>query len=57
MPQFLGNEAAGPLMQVDQDEPYREYLEEYNRLGDDFHSTMSFAEFYNMKRRNDREGP
>jgi cell fate (sporulation/competence/biofilm development) regulator YlbF (YheA/YmcA/DUF963 family) len=38
-------------MQVDQDEPYRAYLEEYRRLGDDFHSTMSFEEFCNMKRR------
>jgi hypothetical protein len=50
--QFLGNEVAGPLMEVEQDEPYREYLEEYKRLGDDFHSDMSFTEFYNMKRRN-----
>jgi len=56
MPQFLGNEAASPLMQVDQDEPYSAYLEEYMRLGDDFHSTMSFAEFYNMKSRNQSRG-
>jgi hypothetical protein len=52
MPQFLGNEVAGPLMQVDQDEPYRAYLEECRRLGDDFHSAMSFTKFCNMKRRN-----
>jgi hypothetical protein len=45
MPQFLGNEVAGPLMQGEQDEPYREYLEEYMRLGDDFNSAMSFVEF------------
>jgi hypothetical protein len=32
MPQFLWNEVASPLMQVDQDEPYRAYLEEYKRL-------------------------
>jgi hypothetical protein len=57
MPQFLGNEVAGPLMQVEQDEPYRAYLEEYRRLGDDFHSAMSFMEFCNMKRRNRLRGP
>jgi hypothetical protein len=44
-------------MQVEQDEPYRAYLEEYRRLGDDFHSAMSFAEFCNMKRRNRPRGP
>jgi hypothetical protein len=52
LPQFLGNDAIGPLMQVDQDEPYRAYLEEYKRLGDDFHLVMSFVEFCNMKSRN-----
>jgi hypothetical protein len=56
MPQFLGNEAAGPLMQVEQDEPYRAYLEEYRRLRDDFHSAMSFVEFCNMKSRNRPRG-
>jgi len=44
-------------MQVDQDEPYMEYLEEYRRLGDDFHSSMSFMEFFNMKSRNRPRGP
>jgi hypothetical protein len=29
MLQFLENEAAGTLMQVEHDDPYREYLEEY----------------------------
>jgi hypothetical protein len=52
MPQFLGNDVVGPLIQVAQDELYRAYLQEYKRLGDDFHSAISFAEFYNMKSRN-----
>jgi hypothetical protein len=39
-------------MQVDQDEPYKEYLEEYMRIGDDFHSAMSFTKFFNTKSRN-----
>jgi hypothetical protein len=57
MPQCLGNEGVGPLMQVEQDEPYRAYLEEYKRLGDDFHSTMSFTELFNMKSRKRMRGP
>jgi hypothetical protein len=52
MPQFLGNEVVGPLMQVEKDEAYRAYLEEYRRLGDDFHSAIFFTEFYNMKSKN-----
>jgi hypothetical protein len=39
-------------MQVDQDESYRADLEEYRRLGDYFHSAMSFMDFCNMKSRN-----
>jgi hypothetical protein len=38
------NAATSLLMQVENDEPYREYLEEYKRLGDDFHSSMSFVD-------------
>jgi hypothetical protein len=57
IPQFLGNEATGPLMQVEQDDPYRAYLEKYRRLGDDFHSSMSFTKFCNMKSRNQPRGP
>jgi hypothetical protein len=44
-------------MQVEQDEPYRAYLEEYMILGDDFHSIHVLREFCNMKRRNQPRGP
>jgi hypothetical protein len=54
---FLGNEVIGPLMQVEHDEPYREYLEEYRRLGDNFHSAMSFPNLCNIKSRNRLRGP
>jgi hypothetical protein len=57
MPQFLGNDVISPFMQVDQEDPYRAYLEYYQRLGYYFHSAMSFAEFCNMKRRNRPRGP
>ena len=36
MPRFLGSDATMKVMQVDQDEPFGTYLEEYRRLGDDF---------------------
>jgi hypothetical protein len=57
MPQFLGNEVAGPLMQVEKDDPYRAYLEEYRRLGDYFHSTMFFMDLCNIKSKNRLRGP
>jgi hypothetical protein len=56
MPQFLGSDATGQVVQVEQDEPFGAYLEEYRRLGDDFHSAMSFAEFCNLKCRNRPRG-
>ena len=39
-------------MPVEQPGPFVAYLQEYKDLGDDFHSAMSFSDFYNMKSRN-----
>ena len=43
MPQFLDGAGTGPTIQAEPAEPFGAYLQEYKLLGDDFHSTMSFA--------------
>ena len=52
MPQFLDNDASGRMEQTDQDIPFGAYLEEYWRLGNDFQASMSFHDFFHLKRKN-----
>ena len=52
MPHFLADIIGGPVMQVEPSEPFGAYLQEYRDLGDEFHASMSFSDFYNMKSRN-----
>lgn len=56
IPLFLDSPTAGPLVQAEQDEPFGAYLQEYRALGYEFHSTMSFSEFCNIKSRNKPKG-
>ena len=50
MPHFLENLVGGSVMQVEPREPFGAYLQE--NLGEEFHATMSFSDFCNMKSRN-----
>ena len=56
MPQFLDRVVTCQVVEVETTEPYVPYLQEYRELGDDFHSVMSFVEFYNLKSRNRLRG-
>ena len=56
MAQFLENPTAGPIIPVESEEPFGAYLEEYRVLGDEFHSTITFSDFCNMKSRNRTRG-
>lgn len=51
LPQFLDGTSTGMAVQVEQD-PYGAYFEEYRALGDDFHASLSLADFCNLKSRN-----
>ena len=52
MPQFLDSPAAVPLAQVEPEESMSAYLREYRALGDDFHSTVTFTDFFHFKSKN-----
>ena len=52
MPQFLHNQAAVPLAQVELEEYVSAYLREYRALGDEFHSSMTFTDFCHFKSKN-----
>ena len=52
MPQFLDSPAAVPLAQAEPEEPMSAYLREYRALWEDFHSTMTFTDFYHFKSKN-----
>ena len=52
MPHFIVDAVAGPIMPVEPSEPFGAYLQEYRDLGDEFHSALSFSNFYNMKSKN-----
>ena len=52
MPHFLEKDTTGPIIPAELSEPFGAYLKEYRDLGDEFHSTMSFFNFCNMKSRN-----
>ena len=52
MPHFLADAVAGPVMQVEPNELFGAYLQEYRDLGDEFHASMYFSYFCNMKSRN-----
>ena len=54
MPHFLADAVEGPIMPAESSEPFGAYLQEYKDLGDEFHATMSFLDFCNMKRRNQK---
>jgi hypothetical protein len=56
IPQFLDSPTIGKVVQAEQDELFGAYFLEYKALGDDFHSTMSFAEFCNIKSMNRSKG-
>ena len=56
MPHFLADAIARPVMPVEPSEPFGAYLQEYMDLGDEFHSTMTFSHFCNMKSRNRPRG-
>ena len=56
MPHFLANLVAGPVMLVEPSELFGAYLQEYRDLGDEFHSTMTFSYFCNMKSRSRLRG-
>ena len=56
MPHFLADAVGGPVMQVEPSEPFGAYLQEYRDLGDEFHSTMTFSYFCNMKSRSRPRG-
>lgn len=53
---FLDSHKIGKVMQVEQDESFREYIQEYRALRDEFNSTISFVEFYNLKTRKKPRG-
>jgi hypothetical protein len=57
MPQFLDNDASWRIEKNDQDIPFGGYLEEYQRLRDDFQAAMSFHDFFHLKRKNKHGGP
>jgi hypothetical protein len=52
MPQFLSGDATGSEMEVEQDNPYGAYLEEYRRMGDKFQLAMYFTNFFHLKQKN-----
>ena len=52
MPQFLDSPTAVPLAQAEPEEPMSAYLREYRALGEDFHSAMTFTDFYHFKSKN-----
>jgi hypothetical protein len=52
MPQLLSGDAIGSGMQVEQDEPYGVYLEDYRILGNGFQEVTSFTEFFHLKQKN-----
>ena len=56
MPQFMENPTVGQIVPSEPEDPFGAYLEEYRALGDDFHSTMTFSYFCNMKSRNRPRG-
>ena len=49
MPQFLDSPAAVPLAQAELEEPMSAYLREYRDLGEEFHSAMTFIDFFHFK--------
>ena len=49
MPQFLDSPATVPLAQAEPKESMSAYLREYRALGEDFHSAMTFTDFYHFK--------
>ena len=52
MSQFLDSPAVVPLAQAEPKEPMSAYLREYRALGEDFHSAMTFTNFYHFKSKN-----
>ena len=55
LPQFLERTMTGQVIQEETAE-FGAYLQEYRTLGEDFHSAMSFIEFFNLKSRNRPRG-
>ena len=52
MPQFLDSTAVVPLAQVEPEESMSAYLREYRALWDEFHSAMTFTDFFHFKSKN-----
>ena len=52
MPQFSDSLAAVPLAQAEIEEPISVYLGEYRALGEEFHSAMTFTDFFHFKSKN-----
>ena len=52
MPQFLDSPYAVPLAQAEPEESMSAYLREYRALGEDFHSAMTFTNFFHFKIKN-----
>ena len=52
MPQLLDSLATFPLAQVELEESMSAYLREYRALGDDFHSAMTFIDFFHFESKN-----
>ena len=50
MPHFLADVVGGPVMPVEPSEPFGAYLQQYRDLRDEFHASMPFSDFCNMKR-------
>ena len=54
-PQFLDSPAVVPLAQAEPAEPMSAYLREYRDLGEEFHSSMTFIDFFHFKIKNKRK--